>query len=114
MKNTLIHLTSSPYTSLACKEGMDLALVLATFEQPVDLCISDAALSLLVVNQQPSQEHGKHLHKLLDGLEFYDIENIYVEKSSVEQANNLWQGIKPLDTADWHMLFSKYQQIFRF
>ena len=79
MKHTLIHLNSSPYASLACKEGLDLALVLATFEQPVDLCLSGAALALLTDNQNPTTEQGKNLHKLLAGLGFYDIENSFIE-----------------------------------
>jgi len=115
MKNTLIHLTSSPYSSIACKEGLDLALVLATFEQKVDLCLSDAALSLITKHQQPEPEQGKNLHKLLDGLEFYDIENVFIESSSLApDPATQWPGITSLDSAAWSELFSSYQQVFRF
>ena len=115
MKHTLIHLNSSPYSSLACKEGLDLALVFATFEQPVDLCLSGAALSLLSVNQQPSPEQGKNLHKLLAGLEFYDIDNVFIETANTWiEANNSWQGVQPLDDAQWQAMFSQYQYVFRF
>ena len=119
MKNTLIHLSSSPYSNLSCKEGLDLALVLATFEQEVDICLSGAALSLINSTQAPTVEQGKNLHKLLAGLEFYDIENLYVHASNLEAAkqandNNLWQGTKSLNDTEWHALFSNYQQVFRF
>jgi len=115
MKHTLIHLNSSPYSSLACKEGLDLALVLATFEQPVDLCLSNAALALLTLNQQPSIEQGKNLHKLLAGLEFYDIENVFIEKTNTWiEADSIWQGVQTLDDAQWQAMFSQYQQVFRF
>ncbi|MBJ7536661.1 DsrE family protein [Marinomonas transparens] len=114
MKHTLIHLNSSPYANLSCKEGLDLALVLATFEQPVDLCLSGSALALLNNNQLPTAEHGKNLHKLLDGLEFYDIENIYIKSPSSVGESQHWQGTKPLNEAEWHALFSQYQQVFRF
>ncbi|MGO3345282.1 MAG: DsrE family protein [Marinomonas sp.] len=115
MNNTLIHLSSSPYSSLACKEGLDLALVLATFEQTVDICVSDAALSLLYTDQNPDKIHGKHLYKLLDGLEFYDIENIYIEQASeLASVTSIWSGTKALNTQDWHALFSQYQHVFRF
>jgi tRNA 2-thiouridine synthesizing protein C len=114
MKHTLIHLNTSPYSSLACKEGLDLALVLATFEQPVDLCLSGAALALLTDDQQPTAEHGKNLHKLLDGLEFYDIENIFIEKNQWLDASATWQGVQPLNHAEWQAMFSHYQQVFRF
>ncbi|WP_111638423.1 DsrE family protein [Marinomonas shanghaiensis] len=115
MKHTLIHLNTSPYANLACKEGLDLALVLATFEQAVDLCISGAALALLTDNQQPTAEHGKNLHKLLAGLEFYDIENLYIEKANTWlKDSNIWPGAKPLEETEWQALFSQYQQVFRF
>ncbi|MCB5160798.1 DsrE family protein [Marinomonas algarum] len=122
MKNTLIHLNSSPYTGLACKEGLDLALVLATFEQAVDLCVSGPALALLTLNQQPDALHGKNLHKLLEGLEFYDIDNVYIERSETEHpgaknaelAQNTWSGVTALNTQQWQRLFSQYQQVFRF
>ncbi|MEP0071143.1 MAG: DsrE family protein [Marinomonas sp.] len=114
MKHTLIHLNSSPYSNLSCKEGLDLALVLATFEQPVDLCISGGALAILATSQNPSAEQGKNLHKLLEGLEFYDIENIFVEQSDQIAGSDTWQGIQTLESQDWHSLFSNYQQVFRF
>ncbi|MBR7888344.1 DsrE family protein [Marinomonas sp. A79] len=115
MKHTLIHLDSSPYSSLAVKEGLDLALVLATFEQPVDLCLSGAALSLLSTQQQPDSMQGKNLHKLLDGLEFYDIDNLFVESDKIApNGENVWPGVTPLDTEQWQTLFSQYQQVFRF
>lgn len=115
MKHTLIHLNSSPYSGLACKEGLDLALVFATFEQSVDLCLSGPALSLLTLNQNPTIEQGKNLHKLLAGLEFYDIENVFIERSHTwQEADNIWQGVQSLDTEQWQSMFSQYQQVFRF
>lgn len=115
MKHTLIHLNSSPYSSLAVKEGLDLALVLATFEQPVDLCVSGAAVSLLYTQQQPDPIQGKNLSKLLDGLEFYDIENLFVESDQIDSNDeNIWSGAKPLDAKQWQALFTQYQQTFRF
>lgn len=115
MNNTLIHLSSSPFSSLSCKEGLDLALVLATFEQSVDLCLSGPALALLYNNQTPEKADGKHLNKLLDGLEFYDIENIYVEANNeLLRESDIWPNYQALDTQSWHALFSQYQHVFRF
>ncbi|SBS27393.1 Protein TusC [Marinomonas spartinae] len=114
MKKTLIHLTTSPYTGLACKEGLDLALVLGTFEQQVDICLSDAAIALLFVNQDPSSEHGKQLHKLLDGLEFYDINNVFIENNKLTNKTEIWPNTHALSKEEWHSLFSKYEHVFRF
>lgn len=114
MKKTLIHLHSSPYSSLACKEGLDLALVLGTFEQDVDLCLSGGAVILLNKMQSPTPEQGKNLHKLLDGLEFYDIENIFVQADSIPDNMETWSGIQRLSSQEWANLFSKYHHVFRF
>ena len=115
MKKTLIHLNSSPYSSTSSKEGLDLALVFAAFEQFVDLCFSGAALSLLYNNQIPSKEHGTHLYKLLDGLVFYDIENIYIQENSAQAKDaSTWQGVKALKAEAWYALFSQYDHVFRF
>lgn len=115
MKKTLIHLSSSPYSSLACKEGLDLALVLGTFEQSVDICVSNDASALLFTNQDPSNEHGKQLHKLLDGLAFYDIDNVFIEANNkLTKEMDIWPNAKALSEGDWHSLFSQYQHVFRF
>lgn len=115
MKNTLIHLSSSPYSSLSCKEGLDLALVLATFEQAVDICLSGAALSILGTHQHPEAEQGKNLHKLLAGLEFYDIENVFIQDFHLDSnAEHTWQNTQALNETEWNEMFSNYQQVFRF
>ena len=115
MKHTLIHLSSNPYSNLSCKEGLDLALVLATFEQAIDLCLSGAALSILGKNQKPEAEQGKNLHKLLEGLEFYDIENIFIQERYLNSdTSQAWQGTQTLNETEWSEMFSKYQQVFRF
>lgn len=112
---TLIYLSSSPFTSLALKEGLDLALVLGTFEQDISLCVTGDALTLLRTNQAPSSAHGKHLHKLLDGLEFYDIENVYVRQSELDvQTGDFWDGTTALDDQAWANMLATHTHIYRF
>lgn len=113
--STLIYLSSSPFSSTSIKEGLDLTLVLGTFEQPVSLAITGDALALLMTNQQPTARHGKHLHKLLDGLEFYDIEHVYVKTSETSGlTESLWPGIRSLETSDWLEMLNQHQHIYRF
>ncbi|MBM6549591.1 DsrE family protein [Marinomonas ostreistagni] len=115
MKDTLIYLSSSPYQSTAAKEALDLALVLGTFEQPVSLCVTGDALAILSDGQAPSQRHGKHLFKLLDGLEFYDIENVYVRDSEISQLSSpLWSGVQALSDEQWHTMLQQPAAIYRF
>lgn len=114
---TLIQIASGAYQSLSSKEGFDLALVLATFEQAVDLHFTGAGLSILKENQVPSSTHGKQLFKILDGLEFYDIDKVLVCESELlefTQPNNLWQNIQVLDDDAWQKKLQTYQHILRF
>lgn len=109
----LIHITSSPYDGLATKEGLDLAMVLATFEHEVDLAFSGAGIALLFERQQPEHEHGRALYKMLPSFEFYDINNLYVPASEVTS-----KAISPLATLltdkDWQDKLTQYTHIFRF
>ena len=115
MKKTLIHISSSPYTGLSCKEGIDLAIVLAVFEQPVDIYLSSAAISLLYIKQQPDPLYGKNLHSLLDVLEFYDINKLFIEGHEESEDHNFWEGgAIRLQVSNQRSFFSQYQQIFRF
>ena len=112
---TLIYLSSSPYGSLALKEALDLALVLGTFEQEVSLCITGDALAVARQGQTPSSRHGKHLYKLLDGLEFYDIENVYVKQQEWDTNQEaLWEGVIPLDESAWTQMLTEHSHIYRF
>ncbi|MCZ2723226.1 DsrE family protein [Marinomonas sp. 15G1-11] len=118
MTSLLVHISSSPFTSLSAKEGLDIALVMATFEQAVDLYLSGPALSILQVNQAPSLLHGKNLSKALPSLELYDIENVYVCKEDISHLNktqlNIWDGVHFLDSQQWQQKLQSYQHILRF
>lgn len=115
MSNTLIHISSSPYTGLKVKEALDLALVLATFEQDVDLAFSGAGIALLHLDQQPNTEQGKALFKMLASFEFYDIEKLYLP-SSQRPSNEV--KITPLASflsdQEWAEMLTGYQHTFRF
>ncbi|MBJ7551291.1 DsrE family protein [Marinomonas ostreistagni] len=113
--STLIYLSSSPYASTSLKEALDLALVFGTFEQAISIAITGDALALLVEEQTPNKRQGKHLYKLLDGLEFYDIENIYVKESEVKAfGTSLWTGVQAISQEAWINMLEQHQHIYRF
>ena len=117
MKRILIHLSSAPFGGLSTKEGLDLALVLATFEQHIDLAFSGDALALLRNDQQPQAIHGKHLHKLLASLEFYDIDTVLVREDELKTLApdyQLWDGVTLISATDWQQKLHSYQHIIRF
>lgn len=115
MTSTLVHIISSPYQGLAAKEGLELAMVLATFEQQVELAFSGAGIALLYQNQSPQTEHGKALYKLLPSLEFYDIDKLYLPAEALKDKR---LDINPLASAinddEWQKLLTRHTYTFRF
>lgn len=112
--STLIYLSSSPYGSTTLKEALDLALVFGTFEQDISIAVTGDALALLIEQQTPSVRQGKHLHKLLDGLEFYDIDKVFIKAEENTSSSSLWPGVTPLNSADWLDMLEQHQHIYRF
>ena len=114
MSSTLIHITSSPYSGFKVK-ALDLAMVLATFEQEVELAFSGAGIALLHQEQQPTNEQGKALFKMLASFEFYDIDKLYLPAS---QFPNKEAQITSLATVlsdqEWTDMLTRYQHTFRF
>ena len=65
------------------KESIDLGLVCAAFDHQVSLIFTGEGIFNLVANQTYTSLGDKNQLDILKGLEFYDIENIYVEQESV-------------------------------
>lgn len=115
MSNTLIHITSSPYTGLVVKEALDLALVLATFEQKVDLAFSGAGISLLHQDQAPNDIQGKVLFKMLASFEFYDLDALYIPASQLPcDEIKITSLASILSDQEWTDMLTRYQHTFRF
>ena len=80
----LIALTHTPYGSQGAKESLDVALVFAAFEQiPAILFLDEGVLQLLPRDHSPTS--FKHVGKVLKAFEMYDIEELWVEKESLEK-----------------------------
>ena len=77
-------INTPPFSSISGKEGVDLALVCAAFEQQVNLVFSGEGVLHLMNNQQ-DQAISDKLHDMqLKALEFYDIDQIFVIESSLK------------------------------
>ncbi|MCY7295120.1 sulfurtransferase complex subunit TusC [Alteromonas sp. a30] len=68
-------------------EALDLAFSFANLEQDVSMFFIDDGVFQLVKNQQPESHGYKNHTKSYPAMAFYDIENIYVCKNSLEQRN---------------------------
>jgi tRNA 2-thiouridine synthesizing protein C len=79
-----IIITKSTFAGADFKESLDLALVCAAFEHLVNLIFTDDGVYNLLDNQQHQLLAEKDQTALLKGLNFYDIENIYVDADSLK------------------------------
>lgn len=86
-------ISSPPFSHIDGKEGLDLALVCAAFEQQVKLIFVDQGVLHLIDNQKSSAIDDKLHNKQLSALEFYDIEQIYAETESLKQYSLLEESL---------------------
>lgn len=87
---TNIVVTHSALNGSEFKESVDLALVCAAFEHQINLIFTDQGVTNLIKNQASEKINDKNQVSILKGLEFYDVDNIYVDELSLKN-----QGFKP-------------------
>ncbi|MCO7222748.1 sulfurtransferase complex subunit TusC [Pleionea sp. CnH1-48] len=81
---TLFILNKPPYQSEQTKEALDMALSLAAFDSRVALLFAGDGVWNLVEDQAPKQQGMKEFTRLYKGLDLYDIEELYVEQTALE------------------------------
>ena len=109
----LMILTHAPYGSRNAKESLDVALVLAAFEQqPALLFVDEGVLQLLPNSQTPSLH--KHIGKIISALEMYDINEIWVEQESLDlfgiSEDELSQSVTVITRSNIAQLCAQYDQ----
>ncbi|TQV86499.1 sulfurtransferase complex subunit TusC [Aliikangiella coralliicola] len=82
---TCIIIKSPPFSAIDGKEGIDLALVCAAFDQQVNLIFVEQGIFHLIKSQDSNCIDDKLHDKQLNAIEFYDIDKIYVESESLEK-----------------------------
>ena len=84
-KTLLVIIRHSPYGSSLARSGLDTALAMAAFGQPVALLfLGDGVLQLLPA--QDSKAIGRrNVGKLLASLPLYDIESVFVDAESAHR-----------------------------
>ncbi len=90
------------------KEGIDLGLVCAAFDQQVNLLFIDAGINNLITGQSAAKLNDRNHSDIIKGLEFYDIDNIYLEKESLDRSclniENLLPSVQLKTTAEINRL----------
>ncbi len=86
--STLLVMRSTPYGTTNARDALDVALVLAAFEQTPSLFYQGAGLQQLIVDADHNTPF-KHIGKMLKALPIYDIEHIYIDQTAMAE-----QGFK--------------------
>lgn len=103
MNATTIIIESPPFSTISGKEGIDLSLVCAAFEQTVNLVFVGLGVFHLIKAQDTEAIEDKLHDKQLTGLKFYDIETMYYQHSSLKgfglKDSDLIEDCEPVEAA---------------
>ena len=115
---TNIVISRSSLAGADFKEAIDLGLVCAAFDQQVNMIFVDAGINNLIEGQTASKLNDKNHVDIIRGLEFYDIENIYLEKESLDNTrlriDDLIPSVEIITSADINKLNQKANHLVLF
>jgi len=80
----LVLISQPPLSGTAAKEGLDAALVSATFEQKTALAFIGPGVFQLLQQQKPEQLQLKGLQAMLKALPFYDLDEVYTDAQALQ------------------------------
>lgn len=89
MKSLLLIASHAPWSGLAARETLDIALAGGAFDLPVSMLWQGDGVYQLQAGQQPDILQQKNLQAQLSGLPLFGIEQLYVCKESLQQRNLL-------------------------
>ena len=84
MKKVCIVFRHSPYGTTHTREGIDFALLSASFEQQVSLVFCDEAVLHLLPNQQAELAGSKDYVAVFKAFDLYEIETVLACKASLD------------------------------
>ena len=90
----------APHGSIYALESLEVVLVGAAFEQDVSLAFLDDGVYQLMLNQNTSDIGVKNFSPTYKALGDYDINQIYVEKESLELRGLSKENLLPLTWED--------------
>ncbi len=90
----------APHGSIYALESLEVVLIGAAFEQDVSLAFIDDGVYQLMLNQDPSGIGVKNFSPTYKALGDYDINQIYVEKESLELRGLSKENLLPLTWED--------------
>ena len=88
MKSLLVILSQTPHRDYSAKETMDFAMSATAFGHQVNVVfVDDGVYQLLQGDSTDTHYKAKQTAKIAKSMSFFDIENTYVCKQSLEQRN---------------------------
>ncbi|GGP84536.1 sulfurtransferase complex subunit TusC [Shewanella ulleungensis] len=85
MKSVAILFRHAPFGTTCGREGLDVAMLSASFEQQVSLIFTDEAVLHLLAGQTPEQAGSKDYLSALKALPLYDIDTVLVCNESMQR-----------------------------
>lgn len=117
-KSVLIVMRTSPYASMAAKEGLDVALMAAVFNQPTRILFMDEGVFQLVKQQAPVDIAQKNVSATLPLLEMYDVQEVLADEAALEKRgltqDDLIMPVKIIDTEAIKQLLSEQTLLLNF
>jgi tRNA 2-thiouridine synthesizing protein C len=110
--------TCPPFGQSNAKDSLDVALIMGTYEQHTHLFFQGDGVWQLVSNQAPETIQVKDFLKTFAAFEFYDLENIYICKKSLQERNlpEIFhiENVQVLDINDFAKKLTESDIILRF
>lgn len=111
-------LNSSSTINEASKEALDAALIFGSYEQPTSLFFQGEGVRQLLKHQDIQSIKVKDYLKTMSALEFYDIENIYVCQTSLNERGLAedfhLENVQVLSAVNFSQKLHQHQVILRF
>lgn len=115
MKSLLIVSRAAPWSGMAAREALDLALSGGAFDLPISLLWQGEGVYQVLAGQAPEQLEQKNLQANIEALPLFGVEQLYVCRASLEQrqlqASELLPGVEPLEAAALKDLFATHEQV---
>ena len=114
-RSILLVCRQAPYSGSLARAGLDIALAMAAFEQPVDLLFCGEGVLQLLPGQDTTELGARNLGKTLASLPLYGVETLYVDARSLEtfgiSQDSLPAGCEVIDSAAINALMQRHDHL---
>lgn len=115
MKSLLLVCRNAPWSGLAARETLDIALAGGAFDLPVSLLWQGEGVYQLLTGQQPDVLQQKNLQAQLGSLPLFGIEQLYVCQNSLQERGISLEQLaieaRSVTTADVRQLLAGHAQV---